>query len=383
MNTAIAMMVAMLFALVLAPAVKAQTADPVGNAEAGKKAWDARRCQNCHAEHGQGAFGPDLAGRQLTFAQFKHAVRKPWGVMPRFTERQASDQTLADMRAWLLTLPQVAEPGPWEVPLRADAPYRQKLLISVGCAQCHHSELGNPRGALGGVASHVTFEYFSKMVYNHTDIWRAGTMGDFSRDRVPEAILREIFLFVTEDLGLVVPLGATFVPEPTADGPNTTYKLWVRNRGIKDEGLTAEDVTITVPLKAGTVLLSATGGTGYQGVKPDPETKLDAAVWKVAKFGPGDVQAYMLTIAGKGAPPAEVFKGTTVRWAKPGIRPGIPDLEHFVMDHSFGEGRRSIVNATFNRPVSATGMWVAPGGTPLGLCLAVDIQRETVGCEKK
>ena len=382
MNPGIKMMMAMLVTFVLVPVLPAQDAAPVGNAEAGKKAWAGRRCQNCHGEQGQGAFGPDLAGRQLTFAQFKRAVRAPWGVMPSFTERQANDQTLSDMRAWLLTLPTVAEPGPWEVPLKADAPYRQKLLISVGCAQCHHAELRNPRGALGGVASEVDFEHFGKMVYNHTDIWRAGTMGNFSRDRVPEAILREIFLFVTEDLGLLAPVGATFVPEPMSDGTNTTYKLWVRNRGIQGKGLTAEDVTITVPLKSGTTLISTTGA-GYQGVKHDPETKLDAAIWKAPRFGPGDVQAYTLTIAGKGGAPADLFKGTTVRWAKPGMRQGIPNLEHFVLDHNLGEGRTSVEEATFNRQVSATGVWVAPGGTPPGLCLEVDVRRETVGCVGK
>src|SRR5258705_8571282 len=55
---------------------------PVGNAQAGKTAWMDRRCRRCHGEGGEGGFGPDLAGRALTYNQFKQALRKPWGIMP-------------------------------------------------------------------------------------------------------------------------------------------------------------------------------------------------------------------------------------------------------------------------------------------------------------
>src|SRR5437868_6585642 len=92
---------ALLVALFWVSLVQAQDSAPVGDAVAGKKAWDARRCLNCHGKTGQGGFGPDLAGRQLTWAQFKHAVRKPWGVMPAFNEHQVADQDLANIAAYL------------------------------------------------------------------------------------------------------------------------------------------------------------------------------------------------------------------------------------------------------------------------------------------
>src|ERR1700704_5737033 len=91
---------------------------------AGAKAlWDGNQlfCKNCHGKNGEGAFGPDLAGRGLSAAQFQQAVRKPWGVMPTFTEEQVSDAELAGMAAYFSTLPKSAEPGAWRVPVAADA----------------------------------------------------------------------------------------------------------------------------------------------------------------------------------------------------------------------------------------------------------------------
>src|SRR5499433_130275 len=95
----------------------AQTA---GDAQAGKALWDgpATQCKNCHGNNGEGAFGPDLAGRKLTVAQFTRAVRQPWGIMPAFVATQVSDAELANMAAYFDTLPAVATPGKWrfEVP---------------------------------------------------------------------------------------------------------------------------------------------------------------------------------------------------------------------------------------------------------------------------
>ena len=53
------------------------------------------QCRNCHGAKGEGGFGPDLAGRKMTVAQFTQAVRKPWGIMPAYIESQISDNELA------------------------------------------------------------------------------------------------------------------------------------------------------------------------------------------------------------------------------------------------------------------------------------------------
>src|SRR5579863_2286815 len=102
-----------------APAWAQGTADPAG----GKKLWESNElfCKNCHGKDGEGAFGPDLAGRGLSAEQFKQAVRKPWGVMPTFTDDQLSDAEIANLAAYFGGLSKVAEPAPWRVLVAADA----------------------------------------------------------------------------------------------------------------------------------------------------------------------------------------------------------------------------------------------------------------------
>src|SRR5262245_29599219 len=103
------MSVALVTLLLLPAAALAQLAP--GNAQNGQMAWGAARlgCRNCHGAQGQGGYAPDLAGRQLSAEQFIRSVRKPWGVMPAFVDAQATDQTLADIAAWMGSLPRTAQ----------------------------------------------------------------------------------------------------------------------------------------------------------------------------------------------------------------------------------------------------------------------------------
>jgi mono/diheme cytochrome c family protein len=163
-----------------------------GHGRSGKLVWERYTslwCLSCHGVNGEGAFGPDLAGRDWRFENFAHAVRKPWGIMPAYTERQVTDQNIADLVAYVNSLPAVAEPGPWRTQVPADAPPGLRLLIeTVGCAQCHGGVLNNARRAAGGVGA--DFEWFEEEVYEHTAGTPTGRMGNFSRARLPEAVLR-------------------------------------------------------------------------------------------------------------------------------------------------------------------------------------------------
>src|SRR5262249_12639537 len=95
---------------------------------------------------GEGAFGLDLAGCQISFEQFKLVVRKPWGIMLAFPQSQISDQILMNFYSYLSAQPKVVTPGQWCVPLPANAPYGQRLLVeTVGCAQCHGDTIAIPR----------------------------------------------------------------------------------------------------------------------------------------------------------------------------------------------------------------------------------------------
>ena len=104
----------------LASSLAAQQASAQGNPEAGKAAWSGNAiwCRNCHGDNGEGGLGPDLAGRKLSFEQFQHAVRQPWGIMPAFVAEWVTDQDLTNMQSYLDSLPRVAEPGKWRTPVR-------------------------------------------------------------------------------------------------------------------------------------------------------------------------------------------------------------------------------------------------------------------------
>jgi mono/diheme cytochrome c family protein len=105
-----------LMASVFATQAPNSNAPPRGNAETGKKLYVAYGCYQCHgyAAHG-GANGdslrggPRIAPKPLAFPAFLRYVRRPLNQMPPYTEKLVSDQDIADMYAWLLTIP---EPPP-------------------------------------------------------------------------------------------------------------------------------------------------------------------------------------------------------------------------------------------------------------------------------
>jgi mono/diheme cytochrome c family protein len=216
---------------------------PSGKADAGKVFWQGQMCNFCHGTAGEGGWGPDLAGRALTLAQFKRAIRQPWGLMPSYTESQVSDQSIADLHAFLTALPRVATPGPprWRHP-PPDAPAGQRIQSAFGCGQCHGPEMAVPRAWLlaadrpggvpdekFGVSKDAGFLYFAKMVYQHSEKYPTGTMGNFSKELLPEVLLREVYKFML-DAGLRVRMEAALaagVPQ----GANTLYTLTVANVG--------------------------------------------------------------------------------------------------------------------------------------------------------
>jgi mono/diheme cytochrome c family protein len=304
-----------------------------GNPQAGKTLWDgaATQCKNCHGNKGEGAFGPDLAGRKLTVAQFTHAVRKPWGIMPAFIESQVSDAEIRDFVAYFDTLPAAATPGPWRFEVPAGAPRGQQVLLATyGCGQCHGPTLNGPRQDAGSVGA--DFEWFKGEVYNHTTAHPQQIklleeqppirirMGNFSPARVPEASLMEIWTWA-KDLGFRPDVGGQLsAGVPSANG--VTYTLNVANNGLKGKGLTAEDLTVSVVVPAGATVVGTTGA-GYQGVKQDAELKANVAVWRLPKIAAKERQTYTLTLS-RAASASDNVRGN-IRWTKPAVKTGPND----------------------------------------------------------
>jgi mono/diheme cytochrome c family protein len=320
------------FALLALPLAQGAALGQEGNPAAGKAYWDREAprvtlCRACHGASGEGAFGPDLAGRGLNAAQVGHAVRQPWGVMPAFTEVQFSNQDAADVAAYFATLPKVAEPGKWRTEVPKGAPSGQASLINMGCGQCHGATFNGPRANIGG--TDMDFEVFSSLVYNHTTempklraaLGNSATnvaMGNFVRARLTAAELQSIFTWAHDEIGPRVPLaGRLSKGEAGADG--VTYVLTVENGGLKGKGLTAEDITVSLAIPAETSVVAATG-TGYKGVTTDEKTKASTAVWQLPRSAPKDQERITITLS-KAATAAANLRGE-LRWLRPSPKNG-------------------------------------------------------------
>jgi len=101
--------------LILASGMRAQApkttpkteAASVGNADNGKKLYKADGCYECHGYEGQGApgTGTRLAPPMISFPAFVSEVRHPRDQMPPYTAKVLPDSDLADMYAFLQSLP--------------------------------------------------------------------------------------------------------------------------------------------------------------------------------------------------------------------------------------------------------------------------------------
>ena len=328
-------MTTLLVILLFLPLAQGGNTPAAGNAQAGQAWWEAANlsfCSRCHGVKGEGGFGPDLAGRLLSIDQYKQAIRKPWGIMPAFIEQQISDQDIANLNAYLTSLPRVPEPGAWRTPVPDRAPAGQQLLVAgVGCGQCHGAALNVPRAAMGAVAA--DFNWFQKMVYEHTStivehrklVGEPLTplrMGNYSRTRLPELELREIWGWITDGVGFRVPITAQLGAGVSA-GSRVTYTLTVENDGLVGKGLTAEELTIALRLAPG-VTVASTTGVGYQGVRADPQAKVDTAVWQVPRMAPKDKQTFTIAVSSAAAV-KDAISGGTVRWSKPTWKDGTID----------------------------------------------------------
>jgi hypothetical protein len=157
-------------------------------------------------------------------------------------------------------------------------------------------------------------------------------MGNFSTKRLPESTLQEIWTWMN-DLGMVVPLVARLTGG-AATAAGATYTLDVENEGLKDKGLAAEDVTISLILPPGTKAVSATG-TGYQGTKRDEKANADVAVWRLPKIAAHEHQNFTIVLAG--TPAGDAVPRGTIGYAKPTAKADA--VVNFALQRPGGRGR--------------------------------------------
>jgi mono/diheme cytochrome c family protein len=80
---------------------------PTGNVETGKQLFRKDGCYECHGSQGQIASraGPALTPTLAPFDGFASYIRRPSGSMPAYTEKVLSNRELADIYAFLRSVP--------------------------------------------------------------------------------------------------------------------------------------------------------------------------------------------------------------------------------------------------------------------------------------
>ncbi|HEY5623964.1 MAG TPA: c-type cytochrome [Gammaproteobacteria bacterium] len=317
---------------VSAQSVSDLVGDPV--AGAATYAFGNTSCSNCHGRQAEGAWGPALAGRDLTVEYVAQAVRSSIGRMASFDEHNVTDQEIADMTAFFNGQPPSSGPSAWRVEWPADGPQGQQVAGVIGCLQCHGASISTPRHGAG--ESGGDFEWFKRMVYQHTATqreqwsqldpnvpsstprpagpWGRARMGNYSSDRIPESLLEQIWGWMN-DLGITVPLVGRLAPGKVGDD-GVTYTLTVSNGAIRNKGLTADEVTVALAVPVGASVVAATGAS-YEGIRKSSSGG-DLAVWKVSRLAPGDLQTFTITISREAD---EELQGT-IEYARPVIPSG-------------------------------------------------------------
>ncbi len=82
-----------------------QNTAPKGDPVHGKKVYVADGCWQCHGYQGQGGAGPKLAPTPLPYEALFRQLRKPRNVMPVYTHVTTPDQDVADIYAYLQSIP--------------------------------------------------------------------------------------------------------------------------------------------------------------------------------------------------------------------------------------------------------------------------------------
>ena len=98
--------------------VYAQEKPPAGSADRGYQAYMKYQCYTCHGTVGQGAdrgTGPRLAPGVMPYPAFALQTRTPRLDMPPYRQKFLTDQELADIYAYLLTVK--SSPAAKDIPL--------------------------------------------------------------------------------------------------------------------------------------------------------------------------------------------------------------------------------------------------------------------------
>jgi hypothetical protein len=146
-------------------------------------------------------------------------------------------------------------------------------------------------------------------------------MGNYIRDRVTPASLRQIYFYLRDDIGFRAPMvGQLSKAEMGPTG--ASYTVTVRNGGLQGRGIIAEGVKVNVNVPADTNVVAA-GGPGYQGTSQ--VNGKTVASWVLTRSAPGDANTLTITLS-KAGTAADNVNGS-ITWASPAPKQGpSPDV---------------------------------------------------------
>jgi mono/diheme cytochrome c family protein len=103
------LLLAVIASVLLARSVADAQAPATANAVNGRRLFEKDGCFQCHGYAGQGGRdGARLAATAMNAQSFMRYVRRPFGAMPAFTAKVLPDEELADIYAYLKSLPTAA-----------------------------------------------------------------------------------------------------------------------------------------------------------------------------------------------------------------------------------------------------------------------------------
>jgi mono/diheme cytochrome c family protein len=105
--------------LILAAVAAAQSKPPAGDAARGKELYVKYTCYACHSFDGHGGAGARLVPMKMLLPVFTAYVRAP-RLMPAYREKVMSDAELADVYAYLKSIPE--SPAAKNIPLLSQLP---------------------------------------------------------------------------------------------------------------------------------------------------------------------------------------------------------------------------------------------------------------------
>jgi mono/diheme cytochrome c family protein len=192
--TLAALMVGHTSAIAQAPRPAAQGGNAsAGNIQNGKRIFASQNCNQCHGSEGQGGSaqvaGPRIGPPRLALPMFIEFVREPMNPMPPYSTKAVSDTELADVYAYLKSIPPSAQA---DTAPSGNAENGKRLYLSDGCYECHDREGQGGAGTGPRLAPNpIAFSAFARQVRLPVD-----QMPPYTSKVLPDGELADIYAFL-------------------------------------------------------------------------------------------------------------------------------------------------------------------------------------------